>query len=140
MDFSTIILWFAGLALVVLAIFLCAAAAAAVKTLRKLDQTLNSLQKQIDALDKAPRQLLDNVNEISANLQQKMVCLDPLFRSIANLSAGLESSSSRYKEALLLECLQKKLRNNESASKIDNVAEGIELALQGIALWKKLKQ
>ncbi len=121
-----------AIAFIILVIFLSMMSITALKTFQQINQTLSSLQKQIDALDHAPRTFLNHANEISANLNYKMRCLDPAFRSIQNLGEKMECQTSK---SLLL----KRISDTSTDTTFENVSEVIELVLKGFSLWQKFK-
>lgn len=91
------------------------------------------LQKTLCNID----QVLKNVHCFTDDLNTKMECVQPLFRSISNVGEGLEFRTNSFRnEAFyksLSENLEKQCKNNCSGLDI------IDSALLGMRLWKNLR-
>jgi uncharacterized protein YoxC len=109
------------------------------KTLNKVNETVDSVKRQLDDLGHEPRDLMHHTNEISAEILTKMKHLDPFFRAAANIGEELECKTYFYKENAFCKFISSKFRPTDEC-KENTVVECIEWALVGINLWKKLKQ
>ena len=134
-----IILLVVAIAFVFLSIYLVRLICASCKTLSKINQTVDSLQKQLDDLGHEPRDLIHHVNEISADVQGKMKSIDPLFRAVSNVGEELELRTALLKEKSLYKYFRSKSASFSSLED-DTPVEFIEWALLGINLWQKFKR
>lgn len=121
-------------------IFIGIAVFAAVKSLSQVTQTLASLQKQIDSLENAPRELIDNANALSDDVRIKIDCLSPLFRTVSNVGESLEYRTSKMRESQRKKYIREQLDDEEEDSKTNGVAQGIEWVLTGLSLWENYKK
>lgn len=135
-----IILVVIALTFIVLVVFAVKVSNALICSLKNINVTLASLHKQINDLDDRPRNLLEQANTFSTNLNQKMKCLDPLFNSISNIGEGIECATTKYKEAALLKFLDERMNEKKEESKSESISDGIDLALRALNLWQKLKK
>lgn len=103
-----------------------------------MSHLLFSVQRKVDDMGHAPRDLLHNINAISQDTYHKMRALNPLFNAMSNVAQGLETKSKslrdrcereRYKESAI----------EEEADEFKNhsVLAISELIALGIGLWKK---
>lgn len=109
------------------------------RTLKSVNQTLASLQEQVNTLNDEPKHLIHNANALSKNVHYKMECLDPLFATIHNIGEALNASTLKYKDEVLFQSLYERLHRKEE-SRADQAAEAIELALRGVNLFQKFKK
>lgn len=127
-----------ALAFVVLVIFLGKFLHTTCKTLQKVTQTLEAVQRQVDDLGHEPRNIFQRTNEIACDVQAKMKCIDPLFRALSNVGEGLEFKTSMYRDVSICRCCKAKL-DASNAFEENNVTRCIRLALLGIRILQDLK-
>lgn len=136
MDTTEIIFLIIAIAFVALVAFLIVLIVKANQTMGKVNEILGSVQKH---LEKEPKNLLDNVNELSANVCYKMKCLDPLFNALSHMGQGLEMKANNFKEGMLWRSLKEKLDDDEVKEK-SGVSDIVDCAVLGLNLWKKYKK
>lgn len=124
---------------VVIAIFLIKFLKNASCTLQKATLTAEAVQKQLDDLGDKPKEFLCRANEITADLQNKMKCADPLFRALSNVGERLECKSLAYKEQVFCRCCQAKLQCKDTVQ-ASTTAQYIHLAMAALELWQDLKK
>ncbi len=117
-----------AVAFVVLVVCLCRLICRACKTLKKVNE-------MIDDLDHQPKDILNQANEISVNLNSKLKRLDPIFRAVENCGTEWECKTALRNERLFCKCCKSKVASEEVEA-----TDFIQLALMGINLWKKIKK
>ena len=139
MSSAEIYILLAILGFIILAACLIFLIIAIIKTLNALTQVFNSLEKQIEDLDRGPHKLISQANELSENLNHKMKCLDPLFHSVSNIGDELEYRTAKYKDERLLNYLFEKV-NQKEETKVDQALDIAALVLNVLELLQKFKK
>lgn len=124
---------------IVLIIFTIKFICSGCKTLKKINQTTDSIQKQLDHLDHEPKNLLHHTNEILVDIHHKMKHLDPLFRALSNIGEEVECKTAIAKEKSFFSFFKTKSSAWNELEE-NKVVECLEWALVGINLWKKFKK
>ena len=127
-----------GLAFVVLVIFLAKFLYTSCKTLQKVTQTLEAVQKQVDDLGHEPRDILHHTNEIALDIQTKMKCINPLFRALSNIGEGLEHKTAMHRGICVCRCCKAELDASDVVEE-NTVTQCIHLALLGARILQDLK-
>lgn len=84
------------------------------------------------------KKILENTNDISLDLRNKMESLDPIFHTITNLGDVLEKKTESLKEYVNAPVeVETSLKKERELKKISDV---LEFAGMGIRLWQKLKR
>lgn len=87
------------------------------------------------------RDIRNQVNQISVDIREKSVSLDPVFKSIQNLGEVARFKTEAYKnEELALAALEKAEKNSIANDASTTVAAVLALTGQGIRLWQHLKK
>lgn len=128
-----------AVAFAALVIFLAFLITCIIQSVKRTNAILDQVQKQVQDLGNEPAILLQRVNQLSENLNEKMLCLDPLFRVVSNLGSGLECKTSALKERMLLDALKEKF-NSEEEKKECLYEDLAECAALGIKMWNKFKK
>jgi uncharacterized protein YoxC len=128
---------------IIIAIFLIKFLKNASCTLQQTTRTVEAIHQQLDDLGHEPKELVHRVNEISADIQNKMKCVDPLFRALSNVGEGIECRSLAYRDAAFCRCCGAKLPSKDSSpgnSQESSVIQCINLAIAAATLWQDLKK
>ncbi len=123
------------LAFVVLVIFIAKFLHATCKTMHKITETLEGIQHQIDDLGDQPQEFFHHSNELLADINYKLSCLDPLFRSVENVGEKLECKTGTGKNGSLCRCYRQKI-DLEDAPADNKTIQAIELAVKALGLWQ----
>lgn len=93
----------------------------------KLIQTLNNIDR-----------VVSNAETLTKDVSLKMECIHPIFRTLSNVSQGLEYKSSAYKnEALIKEYMREHVGKKEEGNLYQDL---IDLAIASAKLWKGFKK
>lgn len=138
-DFTLLIV---VLTFVVLTIFLVRFLFVATITLTRFNASLSLLNKQLASLEETPKEFVQNIQNISADLFHKLECLNPLFHSLSNVGEGIESTTETFKRKIQLHSSKKK--EGDDAPFNENIAEGglaslVDFAVAGMRLWHSMK-
>lgn len=133
-----------AVAFVALVIYLIIMIKALHTTLGQLNQTLVEARKQLDEVGGQAQKVMENTNQISFDLKQKIVAFNPIFNAIANAGEILEHKSSILKRDFFASLHEENsLSNPDPDEKKKNmviVAAIFELAGISLRLWQKLKK
>jgi uncharacterized protein YoxC len=129
-----------ALAFVVLVGFLARLTYVATKTLKKVNITINLVQKQLANLGHEPRELIHNINDLSHDLNVKLKCLNPFFRSLSNLGEGLEKKTSSFKNKTFWKKQPSDGVNSEQNPEASKLADLVNWTLLGIKIWQQFKE
>lgn len=125
---SEIIFLIIAIIVFILVIFLSWFLYTAIKTLRKVNQTIGLIKNQIHDLGQNPKHLIRNVTEISCDVHKMLRCVSPYFRTISYLGEKLEDK-----------VVEKEV--GEYDEKDDGqVSDALNMCLLGMKLWKKFKK
>lgn len=127
---SEIILLIFVIAFSVLVVFLSILACYACITLKKLTQTMDTLEGRVD-------DLLEQTKKITVDANDKMRCLNPLFHSIDDLGEILSYKTNQYKTRFMEENVTKTAP--VSGTNGNTMNQALEWALLGLHLWKKMQ-
>lgn len=124
---SEIILLIIAIIVFILVIFLSWFLYTAIKTLRKVNQTIGLIKSQIHDLGQNPKHLIRNITDISCDVHKMLRCVSPYFRTISFLGEKLED---------------KVTENGEEDSEKENnqVSDAVNMCLLGMKLWKNFKK
>ncbi len=118
MNTIEIILLVALITFVIVAICLCMLICRTAKMVRKVNQLL-----------------VPQADEMGANINHKLKCLDPFFRALENYGCELECKSALRNEMLTCKYCKARMEADEFEMK-----DLLELAMLGINVWKKFKK
>ena len=127
-------------AFVVLVIFLVKVLINLSATIKKLTETLDYVQLHIVDMGHEPKELINNANQISADINYKLKCLDPLFRVVANVGEGIEHKTLSKREALGCQYCNPAPKASSFAENNDTTMQGIDLVVRAIYLWQNYKR
>ncbi len=115
-------------ALVILIIFLVA-------LIVKICKVLNTLQKHLDDIGHEPREILQNINNATAELSSGVKSVSPFFRMFSNFGEALESKSANYKESCFWKRHKAKVEEpKHESNRSQEIADFVTL---GLNLWQK---
>ena len=129
----------AAVAFVIVAVFLAIFLYTTCQTMKKVTETLERVQEQLDALGNEPRDLIRNANEISEDINRKLKSFDPIFHTVARLGERIDGASDKSNITCMCNGCREKVRLQEEAE-ANPTMQGIELAARALDFWQNLKK
>lgn len=122
------------LVIIILAVFLVRALISIRRTITHIDEIVDASKEDIIALIKDSADCAFETHVILQNAHQKAEELNPLFKGIENLGEGVESLTERIKKETDSQ------EEDASSHRLHIISQVMEVALLGVALWRKLVQ
>lgn len=137
-----------AIAFIALVIYLIIVLRALRETLSHVDPVIRGMRLHLEEIGDQAKKAIEQTNQISCDLKQKMESLSPIFQTFSNVGEILENKTSHLKKESLTPlhrvnqlsdaeyvAVEQELRAQDTL----HVADILELASVVFGLWRKIK-
>ena len=106
----------------------------------KTTHTIEAVKRQLDDLGHEPKNLLRHVNEITADIRNKMKLINPLFLALHNIGKTCEEKTARHHSSVC-PCCKSRHAMHEMGEEDSSTSQCLlQLALIGAKMWQEYQQ